>query len=72
MDDIVNHLQIIVDPKGTPKGSLPKALKVLDEIAHNSSADLNPRLKHFLQNRSYEKALIWLKNGEPEKGICGK
>jgi len=29
-------------------------------------------LKHFLQNRSYEKALVWLDNGVPEKGTCGE
>ena len=72
MDEVLNCLKIITNPKGENVGSLPDALKSLDEIAHNSSAGLHPRLKHFLQNRSYEKALIWLNNGEPDKGTCGK
>lgn len=72
MDEVLNCLKIITTPKGENVGSLPRALKSLDEIAHNSNADLHPRLKHFLQNRSYEKALIWLNNGEPDKGTCGK
>ena len=72
MDEVLNCLKIITNPKGENVGRLPHALKSLDEIAHNSSAGLHPRLKHFLQNRSYEKALIWLNNGEPDKGTCGK
>ena len=72
MDEVLNCLKIITNPKGENVGSLPHALKSLDEIAHNSSAGLHPRLKHFLQNRSYGKALIWLNEGEPEKGSCGK
>jgi hypothetical protein len=66
MDEIINSLTVITKPKDAPKGSLAKALKKLDEI------DLHPRLKHFLQNRSYEKALVWLDNGVPEKGTCGE
>ena len=72
MDEIINSLTVITKPKDAPKGSLAKALKKLDEIVENPTFDLHPRLKHFLQNRSYEKALIWLDNGVPEKGTCGE
>jgi hypothetical protein len=72
MEDVLNYLKIINNPTGQKAGSLSHALKSLDEIVHNSNADLHPRLKHFLQNRSYGKALIWLNEGEPEKGSCGK
>ena len=72
MEEMINCLNIITKPKVAPKGSLPKALQKLDEIVLDPSYELHPRLKHFLQNRSYEKALIWLDDGQPEKGICGE
>jgi hypothetical protein len=72
MDEMINCLNIITKPKDAPTGSLAKALQKLDEIVLDPSNELHPRLKHFLQNRSYEKALIWLNDGQPEKGICGE
>ena len=72
MDEIENHLKKIVYPMSAQKGSLSVAIKGLDQIVHKSSDELHPKLKHFLQNRSYEKALVWLNNGDPEKGTCGK
>jgi hypothetical protein len=41
-------------------------------MLNQNTSNLDPRLRHFLQNRSYEKALIWLEGEEPEKGVCGK
>ena len=67
-----NYLKIITNPIGAPKGSLIQALQKLDDILKDSANDLHPRLRHFLENRSYEKALIWIDGNEPEKGICGK
>ena len=72
MDEMIHSLNIITKPKDAPKDSFTKALKTLDGIVENPPFDLHPRLKHFLQNRSYEKALIWLDNGVPEKGTCGE
>jgi hypothetical protein len=48
------------------------ALRNLDDIVSNQPGDLHPKLRHFLQNRSYEKALLWIEGGTPEKGICQK
>lgn len=67
-----NYLKIITNPIGAPKGSLIQALQKLDDILKDSANDLHPRLRHFLENRSYEKALTWIDGKEPEKGICGK
>jgi hypothetical protein len=64
-------LKIIINPKTAVSGSLLKALSTLDEIVASPSSNLHPRLKHFLQNRSYEKALIWIEGGQPDKGTCG-
>lgn len=71
MEEMINCLNIITKPKDAPKGSLSKSLQKLDELVSDPSFELHPRLKHFLQNRSYEKALIWLNDGQPEKGVCG-
>ena len=44
----------------------------LDEFLARGSAGLHPQLVHFLQNRSYAKALMFL-GGESDipVGICG-
>jgi hypothetical protein len=72
MDEMMNYLKIITKPTEAPKGSLTQALQKLDAILKDPTYDLHPRLKHFLENRSYEKALIWINGNEPEKGICSK
>ena len=47
-----------------------EVLQRLDEIAKEAGSGLHPRLRHFLENRSYEKALLWLEDGEPEKAFA--
>ena len=47
-----------------------EALKYIDNFLEKENPD--PRLKHFLQNRSYQKALLWIEGNEPEKGVCSK
>jgi hypothetical protein len=71
MNVMKNCLKIITNPKTAASGSLSKALSTLDEIVASPSSNLHPRLKHFLRNRSYEKALVWIEGGQPEKGTCG-
>jgi hypothetical protein len=71
MDEMTNCLKLIINPKMAVSGSISNALSTLDEIVANPSSNLHPRLKHFLQNRSYEKALVWIEGGQPEKGTCG-
>lgn len=44
----------------------------LDELLQSGRGTLHPQLVHFLQNRSYAKALMFL-GGEPDipAGVCG-
>lgn len=44
----------------------------LDEFLQRGRGTLHPQLVHFLQNRSYAKALMFL-GGEPDipAGVCG-
>lgn len=72
MKELKSSLRLITNPKDAKPGELISILKSLDEILNQNASNLDPKLKHFLQNRSYEKALIWMEGEEPEKGVCGK
>ncbi len=71
MEEVKNCLQVITNPSEAKSGELGQSLQRLDEIILSSKDDLHPRLRHFLENRSYAKALIWLEGETPEKGVCG-
>lgn len=72
IDIITESLRTIVSSGKAGQGDLISALKQLDDILEEKGADLDARLRHFLQNRSYKKALLWIEGGTPEKGICQK
>jgi len=59
-----HHLRVIL---GKEEGVLADSLSVLDAVA----ADAPGELRHFLQNRSYAKAEIWLDGSQPPRGTCG-
>ena len=71
MEEVKKCLKVITTPKAAKPGELGESLRRLDEIVKDAQAALHPRLRHFLENRSYGKALLWLEDGEPEKGVCG-
>ena len=57
MEILLNFLETIVNgakPGGT---TIADALDGLDEIANGSDSELDPKLKHYLERRSYIKAL---------------
>lgn len=72
MEELKSSLRLITNPKDAKPGELIREINLLDEMLNQNASNLDPRLRHFLQNRSYEKALIWLEGQEPEKGVCGK
>ena len=72
IDLIRESLRTIVSSGKAGQGDLILALKQLDDILEEKGADLDARLRHFLQNRSYEKALLWIEGETPPKGICQK
>ena len=43
----------------------------LDDLAQRGKAGLHPQLSHFLERRSYAKALMFLEGDTPAAGICG-
>jgi hypothetical protein len=72
IENIRKSLRAIVFPVKDEKPDLVSALRNLDDIVSNQPGDLHPKLRHFLQNRSYEKALLWIEGGTQENGICQK
>lgn len=72
MEEIISCLQIITSTQSNGANKLTDSLRTLDSITNDSNIDLNPRLRHFLENRSYIKALQFLQGENPEKGVCGK
>jgi len=71
MEEIKSCLQVITNPKDAKPGEFKQTLARLDEIVREQKQSLNPRLRHFLENRSYQKAVVWLAGETPEKGSCG-
>lgn len=43
----------------------------LDNLAARGRAGLHPQLLHFLERRSYGKALVFLEGDTPPPGVCG-
>lgn len=72
MEKIREYLSTIVFPSEINQLDLMTALRNLDEVVAENGEMLDPKLRHFLQNRSYEKALLWIDGGQPAKGGCQK
>jgi len=71
MDEIKSCLRVITNPKDAKPGEFKQSLARLDVIVEEQKHNLHPRFRHFLENRSYQKAVTWLEGGTPEKGTCG-
>jgi|MDTA01.2.fsa_nt_gb hypothetical protein len=71
MKEIKSCLEVITNPKNAKPGEFKQTLRRLDQIVEKEKDTLHPRLRHFLENRSYQKAVIWLNGEIPEKGSCG-
>lgn len=72
IEDIKESLNSVVHPSEESKFDFKTALRNLDEIVIHEGKQMDSKLRHFLQNRSYEKALLWIEGGEPDKGVCQK
>ena len=71
MDEIKSCLEVITNPKDAKPDEFRQTLARLDVLVCEKKQTLHPRLRHFLENRSYQKAVIWLAGETPEKGTCG-
>ncbi len=71
MKVVLNSLRLITRPDEARPGELASAIHTLDKVLSERGEELPGRLRHFLENRSYGKALVFLEGGESEKGFCG-
>ena len=69
MKNLSTLLETVVNGAQTEGPSLREALLEMDSIAQNPEQDINPKLKHYLQRRSYSKALEWIQNEESKKEL---
>ena len=72
MDEIKSCLQVITNPKDAKPGEFRETLARLDILLVQEKENIHPRLRHFLEKRSYLKAVTWIEGGSSEKGICGQ
>lgn len=64
MNKISDQLSIVMNPSAYSSEEFLGALTQLDEYSKN--AELPPKLRHYLEKRSYEKAMAFL--ADPESG----
>ncbi len=53
------------------KDDLLATLARLDSVLGDHGPSLHPRLRHYLEGRSYAKALVLLREGQDRPGTCG-
>lgn len=51
--------------------SIVEILRELDQICREHKRSLSPQLIHYMERRSYQKALTWLETGEREREEIG-
>jgi hypothetical protein len=52
--------------------ALRQVSESIDAWSAAHAGELDPRLRHFLSQASFSKALAHLEGGVPEKGSCGR
>lgn len=75
-NDLISNIQgtlidLVSGMKHPDTHKLLQSMERLDAllVAHRDALD--PRLAHFLERRSYAKALEFLGGGRPASGVCG-
>ncbi|HAB15805.1 MAG TPA: hypothetical protein PLX89_11050 [Verrucomicrobiota bacterium] len=68
--DALRHLE--AEAARTPPGNLRAPLAELDRLTQDLPRDTDPELRHFLRQRSYEKARLFLEGrlAEITRGGC--
>lgn len=71
--EVKTALEAFLEATRTGDGvSLSRSMDRLDQFAAGQEAGLSPRLKHFLERRSYAKALAFLEGEDSvPRGRCG-
>jgi hypothetical protein len=61
-------LMTIVMPSTPPGVGVGEAIQTLDAILKLEGDQLDPNMRHYLERRSYQKALTYLRNPEEAPG----
>lgn len=75
-DDLISQIQgglidLVSGMKHPDTHKMLRSMERLDALLASQRDDLDPRLAHFLERRSYAKALEFLGGGRPASGACG-
>ena len=75
-DDTISQIQgtlidLVSGMKHPDTDKLLRSMERLDALLTAHRGALDPRLAHFLERRSYAKALEFLSGGRPASGACG-
>lgn len=65
IEEVRDEVAVIL---GQRPGDLVRAVERLDAL----KASAEGPLRHYLAQRSYQKAWVWLAGETPEKGTCGR
>ena len=72
-EKLLLHLKAITHPPASlSPESLLEAIRALDACLEQSRAALHPRLRHFLERRSYTKALAFLESQSDSGAHCAE
>jgi hypothetical protein len=75
-DELISHVQgslidLVSGMKHPDTHKMVQSMERLDALLAMHRDALDPRLAHFLERRSYAKALEFLSGGRPASGACG-
>ena len=61
MKKILPYLETVVNGATPERPTLRESLTEMDKIAGDPKSGLAPKLRHYLERRSYTKALEWIR-----------
>ncbi len=63
------HAAVQSMPTANPKPNLLPIFSLIDELTHQLPRNADPTLLHYLHKKSYEKARLFLQDGDAENQI---
>ncbi len=66
LERVIGNQQLREEDPGEHRNQLQEAFQRLDAKVRDLQGGLHPRLEHFLTQRSYAKALDWIRMNAPQ------
>lgn len=71
LDELEKDLVFLVERSPSAQAAdIVAAISRVDALSRKHAHELHPRLLHFLQGRSYQKALALVRGERPQAGPC--